>query len=95
MLAQPVAELELVERLGDRLSGNSLELLPQADDGLALLVRRRPELGGLGLEPGLHLGDRGAVSLPEVRQLGFEVVLRPIEVLREGMQAVLEPALGA
>ena len=44
---------------------------------------------------GLHLGDREAVPLPEVRQLGFEVALRPIEVLREGAEAVFEPALGA
>ena len=74
---------ELVERLGDRLAGRTLELLPKAEYGLPLLVRRRAELRRLRLEPALDVRDRLAVALPERGELRLEVALRPVEVVRE------------
>jgi hypothetical protein len=84
---------ELVQRLRHGLAGGALELLAQPEDGLALLVGRGAELRGLGLEPGLDLGERLAVALSEVRELRLEMALCPVEILREAAQPLLEPAL--
>ena len=86
--------LELVESLGDGLPGRALELLAEAQHGLLLLVGRRAELRRLRLEAGLDVGDRLAVPLLEPRELRLEVALRPVEVLREAAEPLLEPALG-
>ena len=86
--------LELVERLGHRLSGGALELLAQPDHGLALLVGGRAELGRLRLEPRLDVGDRLPVPLAEVGELRLEVALRALEIVGEAAQPLLEPPLG-
>jgi len=61
--------LELVERLADGGGGGPLQLLAEADHGLALLVRRRAELGRLALDPRLDVGDRLLLPLREAGEL--------------------------
>ena len=87
--------LQLVERLGHRLSGCPLELLAEPEDGAPLLVRRRAELRRLGLEAGRHLGERLLVALLERRELRLDVSLSALEVLGEGAQPLLQSPLRA
>ena len=86
--------LELVERLGHRLGGRALELLAEAQHGLALLLGGRPDLGGLCLDPMLDVDDRLPVALLEPGELGLEVALRPVEIVGERLQPLVDAALG-
>src|SRR6187551_449419 len=87
--------LELVEGLAHGLARGPLELLAQAEDGLALLVRRRAELARLALEPRLDVRDRLLVLLLEPCELRLQVALGALEILGEAAQALLEAALAA
>ena len=49
--------LELVERVGERIFRIRLERLAQPDRSDSLLVDRAPELGRLGLDLRLDVGD--------------------------------------
>ena len=85
--------LELVEGLGDGGRRGAFELLAKPDHGLALLVARRAELGRLAVDPGLDVGDRLLLALGQAGELGLEVALRPLEVVGDPLQPLVEPSL--
>ena len=57
--------LQLLQRLRDRLLRRAFELLAQPEHRRTLLVGRGHELGGLGLDPRLRLGDQLLLALLE------------------------------
>ena len=82
--------LELVERLGERVSCGRLERLAEPNGGGALLVDGRSELVRLGLDLRLDLGNPLALTLLERGDRSLEPVLRALEVGLPGAQALLD-----
>jgi hypothetical protein len=85
--------LQFVERFCDGSLCRPLELLAQAQHRGALLIGSRNELGGLGLDPSLRVGDQLTLALLQLSDLAGEAVLRAVEVVGPGAQPLLHAHL--